>query len=1174
LIDFNAAHNPSHPFCVQAKAAGPFDTVTHAEFKVAVSRCAAWLKENLPLTSAGDNKSDSAASNKTMAPVALFMESGVGLVMHEFALMSIGVPALVISPRLPPAAINALIKATSAASFIVSQRLSEPAKPALAALASKGISTHVANRYDAFYQPNTDTSSSSVESWPAFESPEDRNGVILLLHSSGTTGFPKPIPLNHRQLLFALSCHGFDTEEEAQGLNLSTLPLFHGFGLVAPGLALSAGKPTLYPASDGIPDAASIVDLVKRTGARSMMTVPFLLDAICDLPDDRGIRALAHMDFVGTGGAALRAGVGDRLAAGGVRLLNFYGTTEAGHLSLIFAPKLRKGTEGGGSSYDWKYFRLRNDIKFTLAELESPSPQPSSRGEDGGQRRFRLTVFPFGNDEDDDKGIEIADQLVRNERVYRDEGIADLAAVGRDDDVIVLATGEKADPLILETMLGETPGVKSAVAFGENQFHLGVIVEPREPQRLLGPGDVEAFRRDVIWPVVAAAGQRMDGSARVPSPDAIVVVVPEANKNKVVPRTDKGSIARRETYALFDEEIRAVYERLAGAADAAATPEMGAVGPLDLDDLEESIRALVDEHLRRRLGPQMHMPAWTVDDSLFDLGVDSLQALQLRRVLVAAASKTKGLGLGLDPGAGAGAGDVKVDVAEMIPSQFIYRNPSVREMAAAILQRRSSGEQTDSSKSFSLSYSSSRDPVVQEVKELADRYSLGGGAGGTEEEEKEKEKKEPSGGSNSNAEKAVVLLTGSSGSLGSHCVADLARRPQVRHIICVIRKDKGASAMSSSSPAPGGDGGEEGGPPFDREILKARGLEIAEEEWSKVAALEVDPTADRLGLTPAAYAAMQESVTHVIHAAWPMNYLMPLRSFRYQLQFLRGLLEFAAGTAAVHGPTGRTKRCRLIFVSSIAAVAKIGLDATTTTTNTTATNNNKLGGAASVLRIPEAPVSPEEAACGIGYADGKLVCEKMVERAAQTLTHAGRLEVTSVRCGQIAGARGTGVWNTNEQIPMLLKSAQSLGSLPQLSGELSWIPVDDAASVISEIALSPEPLPVTLHLENPTRQPWSELMEFFGTQLDLKPSVPFPEWLEQVAAAAAEQDDDDDKFPVKKLHAFFQHLFRPVACGSVVLDTSVAQTRSATLRDLGALDDATLDAYVKYWQDVGYLSRC
>lgn len=87
LVDFNSLNNQHHTFCVQAKSSEPFDTITHGEFKVAVSKCAAWLKENLPIRPSSDDK----ALTK-MAPVALFMESDIGLVIHEFALMSIGVP--------------------------------------------------------------------------------------------------------------------------------------------------------------------------------------------------------------------------------------------------------------------------------------------------------------------------------------------------------------------------------------------------------------------------------------------------------------------------------------------------------------------------------------------------------------------------------------------------------------------------------------------------------------------------------------------------------------------------------------------------------------------------------------------------------------------------------------------------------------------------------------------------------------------------------------------------------------------------------------------------------------------------------------------------------------------------------------------------------------------------
>lgn len=73
---------------------------------------------------------------------------------------------------------------------------------------------------------------------------DDRN--VLILHSSGTTGMlmrmhkiqlllmtepglPKAIPLAHRYVLGYAACHSFppDKDMSVQGVNLSTLPLFH-----------------------------------------------------------------------------------------------------------------------------------------------------------------------------------------------------------------------------------------------------------------------------------------------------------------------------------------------------------------------------------------------------------------------------------------------------------------------------------------------------------------------------------------------------------------------------------------------------------------------------------------------------------------------------------------------------------------------------------------------------------------------------------------------------------------------------------------------------------------------------------------------------------------------------------------------------------------------------------
>lgn len=95
LIDFNAAHNPDHLFCIQARSNEPFINVTNAQFKVAVDQCAQWIADNVKLPTVA-TKNDLVER----PPVALLMESDFGLIVHQFALVSMGIP--VCYPPFPP----------------------------------------------------------------------------------------------------------------------------------------------------------------------------------------------------------------------------------------------------------------------------------------------------------------------------------------------------------------------------------------------------------------------------------------------------------------------------------------------------------------------------------------------------------------------------------------------------------------------------------------------------------------------------------------------------------------------------------------------------------------------------------------------------------------------------------------------------------------------------------------------------------------------------------------------------------------------------------------------------------------------------------------------------------------------------------------------------------------
>lgn len=99
LIRFNAHTNPNHVFCIQAQAVKdfeskrPFDAVyiTYRQLEDAVHRCADWLSRNLEST---EQSNDSGRS----APIAIYLESDVGLFIHLVAIQVLDLPVCTSHP--------------------------------------------------------------------------------------------------------------------------------------------------------------------------------------------------------------------------------------------------------------------------------------------------------------------------------------------------------------------------------------------------------------------------------------------------------------------------------------------------------------------------------------------------------------------------------------------------------------------------------------------------------------------------------------------------------------------------------------------------------------------------------------------------------------------------------------------------------------------------------------------------------------------------------------------------------------------------------------------------------------------------------------------------------------------------------------------------------------------
>lgn len=216
----------------------------------------------------------------------------------------------------------------------------------------------------------------------------------------------------------------------------------------------------------------------------------------------------------------------------------------------------------------------------------------------------------------------------------------------------------------------------------------------------------------------------------------------------------------------------------------------------------------------------------------------------------------------------------------------------------------------------------------------------------------------------------------------------------------------------------------------------------------KISVLTCELSAPRLGLDDASYAHLASQVTHVIHCAWPVNFQLALTAFEPSIQGLQNLLQLSLDV-------GFATPAHFLFCSSIAAVLGSSPDAF----------------------IPEAPVLDLAQASDTGYGQSKLVSERIVEAA---VLDAGA-NASVLRIGQVVGGTKSGWWNDKEMVPMIIRSALTMGVLPELMSTCEWLPVDTAAHSIIQVAgieTGIEPSrdwtvehDATTQLENSTNQP-------------------------------------------------------------------------------------------------------
>ncbi|KAJ7486758.1 putative aminoadipate reductase [Mycena latifolia] len=887
--------------------------------------------------------------------------------------------------------------------------------------------------------------------YPGPASRTSLDDVAMYLHSSGSTGFPKCIPETHRTLIhYGALDASIELKEMSPRTAVGALPAFHALAMMTQFIypLLNCGTACIFaPLSireyvvPPITTPVKALDNGRKTNATGIVAVPSL---ILEWQSSEDVAYLMTLNLLTYSGGPLASRVGDFLVSQGVKLVPMYGATEFGVANIL---KLRQAEIDAG---EWAWMRFSSRVNARWVAV----------GDGTFECQFltiRETHQVAVENLPDVKGYSTKDVFERHPTkpdLYR--------IVGRLDDVLIMANGEKTVPGPMEDVMMASPSIVGAVMFGRERNQVGVLIEPN-PQYKLDPKDEQQLAkfRNLIWPVIEEANENAPTFARIYK-EMILVTDPE----KPMARAPKRTVMKKATIALYKEEIEALYDTIEANGNAGSDVEPpSSWTSKDLEPwLATHASLLADRDIR-------------AGNDLFDQGFNSLNATFLR-LRIAGALKNS-------------ADEAAKAAAQKIPQNFVYAHPSIEELATAIMSL-VSGKSPDSESGHKA-----------RIEAMIAKYSVGFNKAIAQQT-----MDRPSGG-------AVVLLTGSTGGIGSHILEMLLSLASVERVYAFNRK--GRTPLSERQ----------------KEAFTDRALDVNFLTSEKLVLVEGDTTKSDLGLPTHVFTTLRATITVIIHNAWTLDFNKLLSSFEPHVKGTRNLIDLALQSPNTSG-------VKFLFTSSIASAQGWDL---------------KLG------PFPEELQLDADVAVGNGYGESKYASERLLA--------ASGLQATSFRIGQVSGAASNGAWSTTDWVPAIVKSGIALGSFPSNpSGVAAWIPAEAVARAIVDAALSAES-PFAINLVHPRPVPWDTLMSSMA-RIARRPLIPFPDWVRQLQARSLRATAEDlDNIPAIKLLEFFSGAM--AGAGSTEFSTTKAQALSDAMRLVEPLTEQDAERWMRYWKEKGFI---
>ncbi|KAI1483617.1 acetyl-CoA synthetase-like protein [Daldinia eschscholtzii] len=929
------------------------------------------------------------------------------------AAIKTGYVLFVTSPRNSPAAHRALFDHLKCQTFITSNPAPPPARVVLDAvkplrhLTAPSVEELLTKEYTPYILNRT--------------LQDLRPSPFVVMHTSGTTGLPKPIIWTNDTCAQVLNAKNCPTPSGLASVDnnlingkrvIVTLPPFHGALLAHLVLgAIPYGTVIIAPVAAAIPTAQGVVDALKQTPADVAILVPSVVAELAQNPELLDYCS-THLKSILYIGGDLPQDIGDRVAAK-IYLRCQWGATETGIVPQLLPQELQPSESINRGL--WRYIQFHSCVGAFFDEVTDGIFELVVRRDKAlSSTQPCFTV----------RGLEQLNEYRTKDLFEPHSTIPEVWCWrARADDIIVFLNGEKTNPISTEHhIMASNPELSGALIIGSQRLQAALLIEPVSESLLTTEEQAALIER--VWPSVEHTNRNSPAHARIEK--SFILVVP-ADRRLI--RAGKGTFMRAPSISQYTREIEKLY------SNADVIPDDNDDGddqtPLHTMGLD-GITRVVQQHVRVITG-------WSsLDDpvSFFDRGMDSLQGLQLARALRRSFHHH--------------------DFA----LSTVYQNPTVPKLAAVIY----AGYQNQEDERTVM------ETLLSTYRELIHKIPV---------------PKDPGERKDKASRLVNVLITGSTGTVGTHLLRALLHRDGIGRIFCLNR-------------------GEDGGQVTQHKSFAVAGYETTWlENNRRVTFIKADLQQPSLGLDTSTYDLLHTQVELVIHAAWPVNFNLSLSAFRPQLTGLLNILALAASASA-----------RFTFISSIAAI------------------EGYTKGPA-----PEDILNSIDTPAAFGYGRAKFMAELLVDAAAQHFGHT--VSTTIIRVGQVAGpVRLQGLWNPREWLPSVILSSLYLGEVPDSLGprfdNIDFIPVDLLADVLIDLATTTKDVQqsnstTVFNLRNPRLTPWHAILPAITGaakehSIPLK-AVPPATWLKSLRASNGTDKELSVANPAILLLDFLQSLW-------------------------------------------------